>query len=210
MSQKVKTAYISGPISNMPDFNKQAFNDAAEKIRSLGYSVINPIELDQLDNGQIVSWEKYLARDIPHVCGADLIVVLPGWQKSRGAMFEVYVAKQLKLPILDIETMEPAKEETILEEANRIVNGDRRKAYGSPTKNLGRTAKIWSGILDVDITPEQVALCMIGLKVAREVHKSGRDNACDILGYTLCLDNIIKEKDGLSGTANDQKLTPSV
>ena len=191
--KKKQVVYISGPITGIEDNNRFAFNEAANGIRDAGYEPINPIELDAFDKGEMV-WSQYLRRDIPEVLRADLIAVLPGWERSKGASLEVYIARQIGIPIVDAEKLQPLKGETILEEADRIVNGDRRNSYGSPAKNFGRTASIWSGILDVAITPEQVALCMIGLKIAREVHKPSRDNLTDQIGYILCLENILKEK----------------
>ena len=77
---------------------------------------------------------------------------------------------------------------TVLEEANNIVHGARRESYGHPRDNFRRTAKVWSGILDTEITPEQVALCMVGIKLAREAFKHTRDNLVDLAGYTAVLD----------------------
>ena len=79
---------------------------------------------------------------------------------------------------------------TILDEAKKIVNGARQKAYGSPQKNYERVAVIWSVILGVSITPQQVVLCMIGLKIARESHRHKRDNTVDIAGYAELLDRL--------------------
>ena len=53
------------------------------------------------------------------------------------------------------------KEESILEEAKRIVHGDRGENYGHPFEDFSRTAQIWSAILGIDVEPEQVALCMV-------------------------------------------------
>src|SRR5260221_3709463 len=126
--------YLSGPISGIPGNNQSEFNRLALQNRAKGYIVINPIELDSFDTGEM-AWSEYLRRDRPEVVRANLIGVLPGWEKSKGASLEVYVGKQIGIPIVNAETLEPLKEETILEEANRIVNGDRRNSYGSPTKN---------------------------------------------------------------------------
>lgn len=68
-------------------------------------------------------------------------------------------------------------------EANDIVMGDRQDDYGHPYHDFFRTAKIWSAIIGVDVTPQQVALCMIGVKVSRECNKHKRDNLVDIAGY---------------------------
>jgi hypothetical protein len=74
--------------------------------------------------------------------------------------------------------------EFMLEEALKIVNGDRQNSYGGPRHGHERIAKIWSVILERDITPEQVVLCMIGLKLARLCNSPNhRDSWVDIAGY---------------------------
>lgn len=82
----------------------------------------------------------------------------------------------------------------LAEYASRIVFDDRNDDYGHPLDNLERAAKIWSVILDVPITAEQVALCMVGMKMAREVNKPKLDNATDGIGYWLTLAEIRQER----------------
>jgi hypothetical protein len=55
----------------------------------------------------------------------------------------------------------------ILEEAARLTAEDRNKNYGDPYTNHKRIADIWSVILEYEVTPSQVALCMVGVKIAR-------------------------------------------
>lgn len=86
-------------------------------------------------------------------------------------------------------------EVSVLVEAERLVNGPRQKMYGSPRVNWARTAQIWSVILGIPITARQAALCMIGTKLAREVHKSQRDNLIDIAGYIGVVELIDKEEE---------------
>lgn len=79
-----------------------------------------------------------------------------------------------------------APAESVCAEADRIVSGDRQASYGHPIYDFTRTARIWEVILDLDagrIRPEQVGLCMIGVKLARELHRPKRDNLTDICGY---------------------------
>ena len=76
--------------------------------------------------------------------------------------------------------------ESICQEAQRIVHGPRRDGYGHPRKNFADTAAVWSVILGVPVTPQQVALCMIGVKLCRQVKKNNRDNLVDMCGYALC------------------------
>lgn len=82
----------------------------------------------------------------------------------------------------------------ILQEAQKAVYGDRQADYGSVTDNFTTTAKIWSAILKWEVTPEQVGLCMVGLKIARECHKPKRDNLIDGAGYFATLEKMQNEK----------------
>lgn len=55
----------------------------------------------------------------------------------------------------------------VLAEAARLTAGERDKTYGSPMRNHERIAAIWSVILGIEVRPDQVALCMVGTKLAR-------------------------------------------
>ena len=80
---------------------------------------------------------------------------------------------------------------TILEEAGELVDGDREAAYGHPFDDFSRTGRIWGAILGVpDVPPEKVALCLVGVKLAREVHQHGRDNLTDAAGYLRCAEKV--------------------
>jgi hypothetical protein len=76
----------------------------------------------------------------------------------------------------------------MLEEAADIISGQRDAQYGGPEDNFGRIAKIWSVILGIDISTEDVAMMMVGLKVARFANNSGfqADTWVDIAGYAAC------------------------
>ena len=73
--------------------------------------------------------------------------------------------------------------DSILLEADKLVAGDRQWAYDHPWDNCSKIAKIWSVILEKEVEPRQVAMCMIGVKLAREVHRHKDDNLIDIAGY---------------------------
>ena len=78
--------------------------------------------------------------------------------------------------------------------AAELVSGERQEAYGHPLDNFGRAAQIWSVILDTAVTPEQVALCMVGMKIAREAHQTKPDTVVDGIGYFLTLSMIREER----------------
>jgi hypothetical protein len=71
----------------------------------------------------------------------------------------------------------------ILQEADKITGGERHDSYGHPRLDFSRTSQLWSAFLGIEITPEQVPLMMILLKVSREANKHKRDNLTDIAGY---------------------------
>lgn len=85
-----------------------------------------------------------------------------------------------------------AKPKTILEEAQSAVYGDRNADYGTVTDNFGTIAALWSIVLKTNITPEQVGLCMVQVKVARQMFKPKRDNLVDIAGYSATLEKLAK------------------
>jgi len=78
--------------------------------------------------------------------------------------------------------------EKCLDEAARIINGERDKQYGGPEENFDRIAKIWSVIFGIEVTREDVAMAMVAVKVARYASKSGfqGDTWTDIAGYAAC------------------------
>ena len=71
-----------------------------------------------------------------------------------------------------------------MKKKTNLARGERLEEYGSPNKSLAGIAQIWSALLDVEVSPEQVSLCMIGLKLVRENYKHKADNLDDIDGYT--------------------------
>jgi hypothetical protein len=79
-------------------------------------------------------------------------------------------------------------DETIATEAVGLVSGDRQKAYGHPSKNFEDIARLWSVVLGIEVTPAQVGLCMVQVKLAREVFVPKRDNLVDAVGYLLAYD----------------------
>jgi len=78
-------------------------------------------------------------------------------------------------------------DESILEEAQRLVLGDRMDGYGDPGENMARVARLWSVVLGVDVSAEQVALCMVLMKVSRQCNGYKRDTLVDIAGYALTI-----------------------
>lgn len=78
------------------------------------------------------------------------------------------------------ETLKAIEEETLVSE---LIDG-RRKVYGDQVEGMVRIAKVWSGILGIEVQPTQVPLLMMGLKLVRASETPDySDNSDDIEGY---------------------------
>lgn len=73
--------------------------------------------------------------------------------------------------------------ERILADAAALICGDRQAQYGAPQDNFARIAAGWSVILGKPVTPDQVALCMAWLKIARLVNGPHHDSYVDGAAY---------------------------
>ena len=82
----------------------------------------------------------------------------------------------------------------IADYAVSLVSGDRQNDYGHPIDDFTRAGKIWEAILGFPVSAEQVALCMVGVKIAREVNRQKLDNAVDGIGYFLTLTMVQQER----------------
>lgn len=86
----------------------------------------------------------------------------------------------------------------ILEEASGLVYGDRQASYGSPRQMAERVAGMWNAFLDAKlkekITPEEISLMLLLLKVQRQSSKPKRDNIVDIVGYVLVHERVVADQ----------------
>lgn len=85
-------------------------------------------------------------------------------------------------------------ESPLLLEADEIIHGARQAAYGDWTQNFHDIAVRWTQDLrgklkeGAVIEPEEVAILMADLKIAREVHAHKHDNLVDGVGYLAIAD----------------------
>lgn len=71
----------------------------------------------------------------------------------------------------------------VLTQADKLVNGARADEYGDAKQNFEDIAKLWSVLLEKEVTAQQVALCMIAVKSARLMKSDSPDSWVDICGY---------------------------
>jgi hypothetical protein len=87
------------------------------------------------------------------------------------------------------DTVVAIKQESVLEEAQKIIYGDREKTYGHPSKNLRVIADFWGQYLNMELSPKDVAVMMILLKAARLKNDiNHRDSIVDICGYAALIE----------------------
>lgn len=120
-------AYISGPISNIPEYDSMvAFNEIENKLVAAGCEVVNP----RITSRWGLSWETYMqiAQAILHSGEIDVVVLLKGWEQSRGACIERVWAKAKGIQILEVGKLvevDEVKEAIELEgEELRVVNAN--------------------------------------------------------------------------------------
>ncbi len=71
-----------------------------------------------------------------------------------------------------------------LDRAKELITGDRAAAHGDPLPNHQNIARLWEAYLGVEVTPQDVALMMALLKVARtQTGPHNPDNYHDLAGY---------------------------
>ena len=105
------TIYLAGPMRGYPLFNFPAFFAAAEVLQGKGHEVHNPAAhdmangfdpskpLDDAYNEATFSLAEAFKWDFARINESDAIVLLPGWEKSKGAQAEVVLAMALGLEI---------------------------------------------------------------------------------------------------------------
>ena len=77
--------------------------------------------------------------------------------------------------------------EQMLKRAATLVR-ERRKSYGDPAVLMANIAARWSLTLGRVVTPAQVALCLIDLKLARLAQNPAHlDSMIDVAGYAAVL-----------------------
>ena len=92
MQKKLKI-FISGPISNDPNY-KENFNKAETELKKLGFAVMNPAILPP-----DFDWQDYMDITIPMQNICDISYFLPNWEKSKGAKQEHFNAEYRLQPV---------------------------------------------------------------------------------------------------------------
>ncbi len=92
------------------------------------------------------------------------------------------------------------KTKEILEQTIRIVTGQRQQDYGNKVVNHRNIADLWSSYLNKKISPHDVAICMLLVKVARLKNRKTKDCYVDMAGYAAIAGEINDTDTSISTT----------
>ena len=93
--------YISGPITGVLQSTLR-FKEAERWLKNEGHKVINPMDIedpDPITETQQDTWVYYMKEALKLLVTADYIYMMEGWEKSKGARLEFWVATELNIPV---------------------------------------------------------------------------------------------------------------
>ena len=91
--------YIAGPMTGIEDYNFPAFHGAADQLRAMGHDPINPAT--SFGGRQDLPYDMYIREAVRMVAMADAIILLDGWERSKGALTEDMIAVTCGLPFYE-------------------------------------------------------------------------------------------------------------
>jgi hypothetical protein len=107
----MKRCYLAGPMTGLPDLNFPTFHAAAAHFRAGGFDVVSPAEINP---DPTMKWGDAMRADIPQLCTCEVIAMLPGWEKSKGARLEHHIASELGMGVIYVNHFsQPARPEVM-------------------------------------------------------------------------------------------------
>lgn len=91
--------YVAGPMTGLPYLNHPQFHAAAAFLRARGWTVENPAESHAPVRD---TWEGWMRLALAKMLLCDYLLLLPGWEESRGACLELEVAQALDMVVYQL------------------------------------------------------------------------------------------------------------
>lgn len=99
--------YLSGPMTGLPDYNREAFDRAYEGLYKAKVKVRSPHltpwpEMQTQMNDEEI-WQYFMRRALELELTCTGIILLEGWPSSKGAVLEMNIAASLKMPVFFLD-----------------------------------------------------------------------------------------------------------
>lgn len=111
--------YVAGPMTGLPDFNYPAFHDAAARLRKRGWHVENPADNPAPHVDAECNWTAYMRMGVSQLMTCSAIYLLPGWQQSKGASLEHFIAQRMGLTVYEHAIQDDVLDEQLQALANK-------------------------------------------------------------------------------------------
>ena len=90
--------YISGKISGTDlTETRKRFAAVAKAMKRLGVEPVNPLENGLSEHD---TWKAHMLKDIADLLQCKAIYMLQGWEESKGARIEYYIATEIGMHIM--------------------------------------------------------------------------------------------------------------
>jgi hypothetical protein len=92
--------YLSGSISSDPQYKEhfKTFRDYLISIVGDNVEIINPAETDDENK----AWSEWIIHDLKIIETCDILIVLPGYKRSKGSNIEMLFANGAGLKVMNI------------------------------------------------------------------------------------------------------------
>ncbi len=97
--------YIGGPITGLPNGNKIMFTTAEIFLKRRGAVVLNPSFLPE----GLKDHTAYMNICLPMLRECNKVLLLLGWQQSKGAMLEHAEAMRIGMPVFEFLPTSPGE-----------------------------------------------------------------------------------------------------
>lgn len=101
-------------MTHYPEDNYPAFKTAIEQLRAAGCEVHSPHEITFEGSDKLTGeekWQAFMRADLVLLLKCKSMVMLPGWQCSRGANLEAHISHALKMPVIPYEVIQASVDE---------------------------------------------------------------------------------------------------